>query len=408
MKNDKLIQEYIKLILEDDGGFDMGGGTGGWGVSFGSDKDLYNVFVKPFSDVFATTAGKTKELSQKALSLGRVAFEAAMTTIFPFLKSDYDQIFAKEKAAIQDIKQEYKDVYDATWTAFKDNDIALAAFLYSPKAILTAATIRNAPIAATKMISVLTGGVMDDFLAKVGKFFKLGNTVKPLSNDTGPGIGESRLREMSDRFDRKREKNSGQYTYSIDQLCQCGHSLGNHTAERSRDPVTGKRIQPCIMGDFGEPCSCECFKPKKKMSEANLREDASKKDIAQVLMQKKILSAIDSNSRIQTMSKKMQESVNAALMEVVKTSQMIDKAQTLEQLEQLLKKKVPAIEKLKQLPEKERLVASQQLMETMRKSAKSFYAKNLEVQLQTAMKAGIPQDHPFVKAYRETITKIKS
>ncbi len=57
-----------------------------------------------------------------------------------------------------------------------------------------------------------------------------------------------------------RENGTGRYTWTVDRLCVCGHSLDMHTAARS------KGSQPCIVGDFeGVDCNCECFKPAKKV-----------------------------------------------------------------------------------------------------------------------------------------------
>lgn len=46
----------------------------------------------------------------------------------------------------------------------------------------------------------------------------------------------------------------GKYTYSkLDLVCVCGHTLGQHSAER----VKGQ--QPCFCED-GDGCACESFK----------------------------------------------------------------------------------------------------------------------------------------------------
>jgi hypothetical protein len=57
----------------------------------------------------------------------------------------------------------------------------------------------------------------------------------------------------------------GRYAYENNELlCQCGHTLGVHTAERAK--VGGVLCQPCIVGDFTGrqcECECECFKKAK-------------------------------------------------------------------------------------------------------------------------------------------------
>lgn len=63
--------------------------------------------------------------------------------------------------------------------------------------------------------------------------------------------------------------NAGRYkhTGNHERLCVCGHTLGDHSAEK----VDGQR--PCFAGDFGhEPCACECFKLKRKPRTARGQE----------------------------------------------------------------------------------------------------------------------------------------
>lgn len=197
--SDRLLREYVKQILVEDayGGFDISSGADGpYGASFGSGKDLYNVFVKPFTDVVDTAVGQSKELSQRAQTVAKVAFEALATSIVPTLADDFDQIFKQEQAALDKLKAQYKDVYDATWTAFKDNDVVSAAFLYAPSAVITAKVAQQAPIQTVKLLNVLTGGNLDGFLSKVVKKFKLGDEKKPLDRDSGPGLPEGRIVEL--------------------------------------------------------------------------------------------------------------------------------------------------------------------------------------------------------------------
>jgi hypothetical protein len=167
------LRECIRLILnEDDGGdyggdFAMGGGMSPYGMHFGSDKDLLNVFVKPFTDVVATAAGKTKEISKSGQNLLRTSFEAIATTVLPMFKDSYERIFAEEKNAIDKIRNEYADVYKSNWDAFQKNDALCVAFAYRPDLFLDIAAVKKAPKVAAKMLSVLSGGRLDNILAKL-------------------------------------------------------------------------------------------------------------------------------------------------------------------------------------------------------------------------------------------------
>lgn len=203
MKDIELLKEYLRLLTEDDyGGFDITSSNADspYGANFGSGKDLYNVFVKPFTDVIDTTVGKTKELSQRAQTLAKVTFEAIVTSIIPTLKDDYEKIFADEAAQLQKLKSQYGEVYDATWAAFKENDIVAAAFLYDPAAMITTKIAQQAPIQTVKLINVLTGGKLDGFLKRLVDRLKLGN--KGSSNRSqGPGLPESYVKTLSENID---------------------------------------------------------------------------------------------------------------------------------------------------------------------------------------------------------------
>jgi hypothetical protein len=215
MKSEQLLREYVLRVLsEDDGGvygdlasFDAG--MNPYGMNLGSGEDLYNVFVKPFADVATTAMGKGKELSQHAQTVVKVAFEAVATSIIPILSDSYSEIFAKEKERIDKIREEYKDVYQSNWDAFKDDDVMCTAFCYAPAAVLTARLAKKSPKVAIAMISALSGGTLDPWLEKVKHAF--GITDKEEEPKTGlnfsgegPGMGpvESVVREDANGGER--------------------------------------------------------------------------------------------------------------------------------------------------------------------------------------------------------------
>jgi hypothetical protein len=50
-----------------------------------------------------------------------------------------------------------------------------------------------------------------------------------------------------------RDKSTGRYADTkLDKMCKCGHTLGNHTADKFGNQ------QPCLADD----CGCACFKKK--------------------------------------------------------------------------------------------------------------------------------------------------
>ena len=351
-----VLREYVRTVLNEDdgggdayGGFDLSSNIGPYGISFGSSKDLYNVFVTPFTDVVKTATGKTKELSVKAQTVAKVAIEGVLSTIIPVLSADYKKIFEKEHQELEKIKSQYKEVYDATWTAFKDNDVAIMAFMYKPTAIIGAKIAQQVPVQTVNLLNILAGGKLDNFFSRVKKAFSLGDTVKPLDRK-GPDFGK--------------EPTGG------------GWDTG--------------------MGGIG--------------MESVIREDGSgkkKQNLTSVLNQKGIKQAIESNPHVQKMESAAQTAVNNTLKLVVDRARAVASANNVDDLQKKIGKKFPGSEKLAQVPQEQRAQAEATFMKNVKESVKLMYVKGLEQQVQKATAAGIPKNHPFISAYAQTISQIK-
>lgn len=178
LRVERLIREHVRKIIAEDGGDfggfggyggwgDLSGGMrGGWGYGYGIGKDL-GKFLDPFIDVFKTAVGSTKELSLKAQQLVSTAFVAATTIVVPALSDNYGEIFKQYKSELNKVKQEYKEVYQRTWDAFKNDDFLVSAFFYSPSSLLTSYAATQAPETTIKILSILSGGKLDSLLGKI-------------------------------------------------------------------------------------------------------------------------------------------------------------------------------------------------------------------------------------------------
>lgn len=338
---EKLLRECIQEMLTEDEGGGYGGDYGGlgldsmagspYGMHFASQDQLFKIFVKPFTDVVGVAAGKTKELSTKGQTLLKVAFETLATSLIPILKDSYSEIFADEKAKIDKIRSDYADVYGATWEAFKESDVLIAAFMFRPDLFLTAQLATKTPKVAAKLLSILSGGSLDNLL---GKLLKGGGGGGKKHSPEGPGMPlESVLREKDD------EK----------------------------------------QGD---------------------------NKLAKLLSNKKIKRVLANSQKVQQMSAVGQELVKSTLKTVLTQAQGVLGAKSLQDLQSKLGKKLPGMDKLAQIPQQERQAAEQQLIVGVKKSMKEFYIKQLEAQVKSAVEAGTPQDHPYVKLYTDVISKI--
>jgi hypothetical protein len=162
LNEQKLLREYVRRILleyEGMGSYDSTGMGYGWGAS---QADLMNTFITPFTDVVKVAVGSVKEVTRRARTLVRVAFETVMTTILPFVKDSYDDIFKQEEADINAIRSEYKDAFDRTTKTF--GNIETMAFFMAPGPFLLAQVGSKAPNAIASTLSVATGGLTDKVL----------------------------------------------------------------------------------------------------------------------------------------------------------------------------------------------------------------------------------------------------
>jgi hypothetical protein len=166
--NNRLLKEYIKqIVLEYEydgmGSYDSTGMGLGWGAS---QSDLFNTFVAPFTDVVKVAVGQAKEIVRRSRTLLRVAFEAVMTTIIPFVEDSYDEIFKEEKADIERIRNEYKDVYDRTLKSF--SNLGAIGFFLTPGPFLLTKIASAGPSTVAKTLSVATGGLSDKYFSGKG------------------------------------------------------------------------------------------------------------------------------------------------------------------------------------------------------------------------------------------------
>lgn len=353
-RSKRILREYIREILKEDDGY--GGMIGAsydmmpYGSHFASQDALYSTFVKPFVDVVQVAAGKTKEVSKRAQTLFKVSFEAFMVSIIPWLTTEFKEIFDEEKDALAKIKSEYNDVYEATWDAFRNNDIALCAFFAYPGYVMTGLAAAKSPGSALHLMNVLSGG-------------SLATTVKGIKNAY--------------------KKSGGGYSAPHGPMSPSGGYVA--------DPMPG--------GFFGEGALHEDGKGKKKKKLP---------PIGQVVTNKKLVAMALESDRARKLQAVSREIIKKTLSNVLQQAEAVLTAKSIQELETKLGKNVKGSEKLNNLKPEERQQLEAQLLSNVKKSMVLFYVKNLQAQVKVAIEAGIPKDSPFVSDYAEVIQKIKN
>ena len=354
-----LLREYVQSVLVEDSmgastladagisAGDISAAAGPYGMAFGSGQDLKNTFITPFTDVFKTAVGKSKEITRKARTLLTVSFGAILTTLIPGLGAKYSKVFEKEKSDIQKIRNQYKEVYERTNKALSSTDAAFVAFMTAPDLTLSALALNKSPEVIKDTLSVLTGGFSDSLFDKV-----MNKNFEDLLD------GE----DASEKSRRKKRK------------------------------IDNKKQSSDL---FGESLL-------KEISE----EEATKKILSNKKFLSKSLAGSDSLREIQKIAN---ETYKRSLSEIYEQAvAVLKEAKTVEDLEKITGKKIPEAEELKKLPPQEKEKAEKMLIEAARKTMKQFYIKNLQSQIDVVTKAGIPEETPYVQDYKATIQKIKS
>lgn len=278
-------QRIIEYIVDD---------SSGYAGAVGTSSELFNTFIKPFTDVIGTAVGKTKEAMRSGVTLLQVSFETLMTTLVPFLTDSYDEIFAKEKADLQKIRSEYQQYYDSTAKALGSPDASLLAFMAFPGATLTGKFVKDSPKVAKGILSVATGGMSDKILGNEGGGFK--------SSRKGPGdIFDSYIRaynQLLSEDDKTKDKDTLSSRIGSKKLIDAiiDRSPTMKSAEKEALQLyrtnLAKRIEPILSildADSIEELSKVLKKP---LTEPDLSELDPDKKISAMEMQKKSFESI--------------------------------------------------------------------------------------------------------------------
>lgn len=345
---ENLLREYVQttLLEFDAAAADVGYDTGGaYGISFGSSQDLIDTFITPFTDVFKTAVGQTKEITRRAGTVLWVYLQATLTTLIPIYGYDYAEVFEKEKADVEKIREEYSEVYKRTDAALASNDAALLAFMAHPGGFLTAKLAGDVTPEAAKetrsLLSAITGGFSEDVIGglkgierwSLGDEHRSGGSKSPSSS-----FGEARVRTSKKK-----------------------------TRPKLADLLSNRKFLNRVLSS---PQAVEMQRDAQKIYKKTLNDVL---DQAEDVMKK-------TNS-----IEDIERHVGSKL-----------KGDTKKQAEEI--KKLPPAEKTK---------AEEMLVSGVKKAMKDFYVQNLADHYKSVVAAGIPESSPYVNDYKSTIQKIQ-
>ena len=374
--SEQLIREYVVAVLKEDeeNPAFYGQSTGGM-LDIGSAGDILDLLgVKGVINLGKTVAGKTKELTTRLRTALNVMKGTIVSSFCPFVGYDYSDVFDKEEADLKKVRQEYKDVYDATDAVFKDNDMAMFAFMANPGIFLGSKMASAAPEAAKTMLSSATGGKSDEILNDIIEDLK----------DSDRWLAGEDDKERATRLKRKKERrkarDKGKDTSSP--LSLFGGMSDGWTPRGAR------------LTEEGE-------KKKKKLSLADLLRN---KDL--------IAKIIDSSEELQNAMKQSTAIYRKTLQAAVAEAKKALDAVTYESIVKNTQKKTPEfIEQVKAIaamPSADQKAAQQQVVSLAKTELKKKFLEKLTKRVDAAVKAGADENSQLVQDHAAAIKKIQA
>lgn len=352
--NESLLREYVRGILTEDeygmGAFDYTD-PGPYVSRFGTSQDLYDAFVTPFVDVFKTAVGKTKEVAQATKTLLTVALQTVLTTLIPIYGYNYSSLFDEQEEKIEKIRNEYKDVYDRTESALENSDAGMLAFMASPILTSTYWVGKKSPEVIKGALSAATGGESDEL------------------------------------FDAIKEKAIAAERWA----------LGDDGEFRSSSSSSKKKSPKDFYGES-------------RIVEVEASSQGKSKITPEKILKSNVFtSRVAESPRLKEMQRVAIATYRETLTKIYsQAEELLKKAKTVEDLEKLAKKPIKDIEKVKALKGEERAKAEKMLIDSVRKSMKEFYVKSLSEQVNSVIRAGIPEESQYVLDFKAMIKKIQA
>ena len=381
-KDERLLREAIRsmLLSEDDsggsgyGGFDSGeyaGIGGGMGYNYG--KSLAGIFITPFIDVFKTVQAAGSKVLVRSHAMIQIVAETTLTTVIPFLQSNYTGIFKRESAQLQKIKAKYAPVFAANDAAFT-TDVKILAFALNPAACITAKAATTAPQLVLKSL---------------GYFAQGNDAVKVYLDDV-----TKRLRDIEQNLKDDVTK------YKVGQK-------GDFVAAGARGPYMTTARKATVTAAKLTADSKRYPGSMLEIAAAPTRESQIETLFQTLFADPQFSAALQNSSLVKEMAADAMAVSQGIARDVLKAATGVLKTTTLEQLQSTVKQSL-GLEKLKGLQAAERTAFEAKLLDQAKAAMKKFYIEVLTKEVETIIAGGIPANNPYVLTLTNTLAKIKT
>jgi hypothetical protein len=158
----------------------------------------------------------------------------------------------------------------------------------------------------------------------------------------------------------------------------------------------------------GKKDPSDIFGESQKINEEQ-KENEKMARARKVLTNKEFLAQATAAPTFKEMQRAAVDLYRGTLKDIYKQAEdVLKKAKTIEDIQKMSKKPIPEADKIKKLPPEEKAKAEKLLINGVRKAMKDYYVKSLEQQVDSVVRAGIPEEAQYVKDFRTLIQKIKA
>lgn len=137
--NEKLIRQYVRLIIEDDGGYggDFGGGYGGgtWAGSTGLyGPSIVRGVIEPFKDAAKVGSQGLKKVAAATAGSLSIILKGLMQIVMSDYDADFNSVFQRmnEKINALNNDQGFRQAMQRVDKAFENEDLAVVMFMTAP------------------------------------------------------------------------------------------------------------------------------------------------------------------------------------------------------------------------------------------------------------------------------------
>jgi len=389
-REDKLLREYVKaLLVEDDtggagyGGYGGVGGGGGYGMGKAPGGSLKSIFIDPFIDAGKVIKASGTKAILRIKTLAKVAIETVLTTMIPFLQSNYTAIFANEKEALKKLREKYKDAFAAVDKAY-GGDAMLVSFMLSPEAWVGGMFAKKSPELVMEILGTLAVGNE--------------NLVKYFTDV------KKRLRAIDKEFQDASVSN-----YKID-------SAGNLQSPRGPYNTPRKRAflkKAGVNAGFEHPGQqiAEAPVPTAPVAPAApVAQDAASKKaeiVMAMLKDARITQQIAGTPMAQQMKAEANTLVQHLSTSILQEAQRVLSAQSLQDIQKITGKpvNVPGLEEM-QGPDRASLEAA--VLTQTKAAMKSFYVTKLKEEIGKIEAQGVDPNNLYIKTLNDTLSKVSA